>query len=459
MDERVRATSRVCTIKRKYSGYEEASEESSNAPNAQILKGKDVIEPKTKRTASLSVPEPPSEPHSSPNSNSKDMGSYTDSCSKTTDLSTDNMGRESSLNLPPNTSSLNVDSSEQSTSVESIYNIAMTGSTDLSVLLHLGFGDVYTALRNQDLKSRILEECINFAFDKYFFNGDNYTVVTDINKLATAKVNFNELSKPVESSMLYQYFVKEDKGCCYEHFKDQDGNQLDRKTLYRNTCSLLYPKLQFFSDNLLNLLDDEKKSERKYHQLFMSFALICGLRIFDGSDTSSSLKSNQKTSTPDALVKGFGIYKDTDGSHFVTKVVAVVEAKRIYGKEDEERRANNLRNRTIVPHQCASHVDDHVKAQHIGEMLVVVQSGQSLFGFRGIYGLLVQETKVTLVYYRGTKEYFQQISLGKPKLTAEVLYSNHFNILARDGRRTLISLLIDMENFTKREMEKKYCRM
>lgn len=459
MAERVRATSRVCTIKRKYSGSEEASEEISNAPNAHIIKVKDVIEAKTKRTASLSVPEPTSEPHSSPDS--KVMGSSTDSCSKTTDLSPDNMGRESSLDLPPNISSWNVASTEQVTSVGSIYNITMTGSTDLSVLLHLGFGDVYTAVRNQDLKSRILEECINFAFDKYFFNGDNYIVVTDINKLATAKVNFNELSKPIESSMLYQYFVKEDKGCCYEHFKDQDGNQLDRKTLYRNTCSLLYPKLQIFSDNLLNLLDDEKKSERKYHQLFMSFALICGLRIFDGPDTSFSLKCNQKTSSfiPDALVKGFGIYKDTDGSHFVTKVAAVVEAKRIYGKEDEESRANNLRNRTIVPHQCASHVDDHVKAQHIGEMLAVVQSGQSLFGFRGIYGLLVQETKVTLVYYRGTKEYFQQISGGKPKLTAEVLYSNHFNILARDGRRTLISLLIDMENFTKREMEKKYSRM
>ncbi|CAC5423279.1 unnamed protein product [Mytilus coruscus] len=375
MAERVRATSRVCTIKRKYSGSEEASEEISNAPNAHIIKVKDVIEAKTKRTASLSVPEPTSEPHSSP-----DIASSTDSCSKTTDLSPDNMGRESSLDLPPNISSWNVASTEQVTSVGSIYNITMTGSTDLSVLLHLGFGDVYTAT----------------------------------GKLCTET---------------------------HAHYYIQS--------------------YKFFSDNLLNLLDDEKKSERKYHQLFMSFALICGLRIFDGPDTSFSLKCNQKTSSfiPDALVKGFGIYKDTDGSHFVTKVAAVVEAKRIYGKEDEESRTNNLRNRTIVPHQCASHVDDHVKAQHIGEMLAVVQSGQSLFGFRGIYGLLVQETKVTLVYYRGTKEYFQQISGGKPKLTAEVLYSNHFNILARDGRRTLISLLIDMENFTKREMEKKYSRM
>ncbi|CAC5362024.1 unnamed protein product [Mytilus coruscus] len=205
MAERVRATSRVCTIKRKYYGSEEASEEISNAPNAQIIKVKDIIEAKTKRTASLSVPEPTSEPvtHSSPDS--KVMGSSTDSCSKTTDLSLDNMGRESSLDLPPNISSRNVASTEQVTSVGSIYNITMTGSTDLSVLLHLGFGDVYTAVRNQDLKSRILED--------------------------------------------------------------------------------------------------------------------------DGPDTSFSLKCNQKTSSfiPDALVKGFGIYKDTDGSHFVTKVAAVVE--------------------------------------------------------------------------------------------------------------------------------------
>ncbi|CAG2208664.1 EXOC1 [Mytilus edulis] len=407
MDERDRESSRVYTIKRKHSAYEEASEESSNASNPHIIIVKNVTEAKNKRTASITMPEPTPEPNNT-----------------------------------------------------NVYNITMTGSTDLSVLLNLGFDDVYTALRNQDLKSRILEECINFAFDQYFLMETTFTVITDVNKLAAARVNLNELSKPIESSMLYQYFVKEDKGCCYENFKDQDAVQLDRKTLYRNTCSLLYPKLQLFSDNLLNLLDDDKKSERKYQQLFISFAQICGLRLFDGPDPSFSLKFDQKTFIPDALVKSFGINKDTDGgSHFVTKVVAVIKSKSTCEEVDEESRDYNLRNKTTVPHQCADHVDDHIKGQHIGQMLAVVQSGQSLFGFRGIYGLLVQEIKITLVYYRGTNEYFQQISLGKPKLTAEVLYSNSLNILTRDGRRTLISLLLDMGNFTKREMEKECCRM
>ncbi|XP_063416898.1 uncharacterized protein LOC134699218 [Mytilus trossulus] len=408
MDEEDRKSSNVYTTKRKHSRYEEPSKESSNASKPHIVIVKNVSEAKNKRTASIiiTVPEPTSEPNNT-----------------------------------------------------SVYNITKTGPTDLSVLLNLGFGDVYTALRKQDLKSRILEECINFAFDQYFFNGDNYTVITDINKLATARVNLDELSKPVESSMLYQYFVKEDKGCCYENFKDQDTVQLDRKTLYRDTCALLYPKLQLFSDNLLNLLDDVKKSERKYQQLFISFAQICGLRLFDGPDTSFSLKCDQKTFIPDALVKGFGINKDTEGSHFVTKVVAVVESKSTREEEDKESMTNDLRNKTTVPHQCANYVDDHVKGHHIGQMLAVVQSGQSLFGFRGVYGLLVDGTKVTLVYYRGTKEYFQQCSLGKPQLTAEVLYSHHFNILTTDGRRTLISILIDMENLTKREMEKEYCKM
>ncbi|XP_076078081.1 uncharacterized protein LOC143048333 [Mytilus galloprovincialis] len=297
------------------------------------------------------------------------------------------------------------------------------------------------------------ESCLQFALAEWE-NMINTEVINDVQAVDVFQMN-QELEKPFLHSAFNEYLLKEDKKFegseLLEHVKE-------KKKLLQETCQKIYTKIKLFSDQLLSVVSHKKSaSERMMQDLFLSFVKIFDLTIFD-TTYSPNLGfyfhngRNVIQSEPDALILS---NKLTPEMEIESKVIAVVKVRQNYSNDrrneppDKKLKVRSVARDKMTGNIAAEHIDPLLKGQHIGDMLAVAESS-SVFGQNGVFGFIVQGTKVTLVSLETKKEYFEYIKTKDQKLfEAEVTYSKECNFLSKNGRKELIPILLGMEKLVK----------
>ncbi|VDI79525.1 Hypothetical predicted protein, partial [Mytilus galloprovincialis] len=90
------------------------------------------------------------------------------------------------------------------------------------------------------------------------------------------------------------------------------------------------------------------------------------------------------------------------------------------------------------------HIGSNIQGQHTGEMIAALSS--SVFGINGIFGFIVQGTKVTVTSLRTSGQFSEQLKNGNIKNAhATVRYSPQCNILTKEGRSQLIDIFLGMK--------------
>lgn len=298
------------------------------------------------------------------------------------------------------------------------------------------------------------ESCLHFALVEWE-NMINTEVIKDVEAVDAFQMN-QELQKPFFDSAFNEYLLEEDKKVegseLLEHVKE-------KKKLLQDTCQKIYTKMKLFSDQLLSVVSHKKSaSERMMQNLFLSFVKIFDLTIFDTTYSPNlgyHFHNGRSViqSEPDAVILS---NKLTPEMEIESKVIAVVKVRKNYSEDrrdeppDKKTKLRSVARDKMTGNIAAEHVDPLLKGQHIGEMLAVAES-TSVFGQNGIFGFIVQGTKVTLVSLETKTEYFEYLKTkDKSKLfEAEVTYSKECNFLSKNGRKELIPILLGMEKLVK----------
>ncbi|XP_063404124.1 uncharacterized protein LOC134687621 [Mytilus trossulus] len=296
--------------------------------------------------------------------------------------------------------------------------------------------------------------CLQFALVEWE-NMINTEVINDVQAVDVFQMN-HELQKPFLDSAFNEYLLEEDKkfeGSEHlEHVKE-------KKKLLQEMCQKIFTKMKLFSDQLLNVVSHKKSaSERMMQDLFLSFVKIFDLTIFDTTHSPNigyhfHNGKNVIQSEPDAVILS---NKLTPEMEIESKVIAVVKVRKNYSNTrrdeppDKKMKVRPDAWDKMTGKIAAEHVDPLLKCQHIGEMLAVAESS-SIFGQNGVFGFIVQGTKVTLVSLETKTEYFEYLKTkDKSKLfEAEVTYSKECNFLSKNGRKELIPILLGMEKLVK----------
>lgn len=311
-----------------------------------------------------------------------------------------------------------------------------------------------THFETPDHEYLVKQICLEFALESWkdMVNGE---LIGNIRVEDAIKMN-QALSKPFSSSA-FNDFLESDKTnnwMCKEPISLNETISFEeKKEMLRENCQKIYAKLKVFSDQLLYVLGHKNNpSERMFQQLFMAFVRIFDLTIFDTTNSPNSCYClyhghNVVMSEPAAVISS---YKLSPEMELESKVIAVVEVKKDYSKPmlhvGDDAPANKKIKVESTLQNVAEHLDSRVKGKHIGDMLAVTQSS-SLFGLNGIFGFIVQGTKVTVVSLETSKQYFDNLVINEKtmNLRPEVSYSREYNILSKDGRQELIPVLLGME--------------
>lgn len=180
--------------------------------------------------------------------------------------------------------------------------------------------------------------------------------------------------------------------------------------------------------------------EGMFQELFISFARIYGLEVHGFEDKSKfrlRIGDCHVTSNPDALICNSAFQDQGDND-----IIAVVEVKKKYSREGDPESERTQQNKEIVTWQVP-HVNDNVKAKHIGEMLAVLP--YSVFGNNGLYGFIVQGTNVTVVSLKLYEGYYDSLKEGQLNMkNAVVQYSRECNFLSKEGRAYLSDVFFYM---------------
>lgn len=187
-------------------------------------------------------------------------------------------------------------------------------------------------------------------------------------------------------------------------------------------------------------------SEGMYQQLFMNFLEIFGLKVHGFSDIpSESLQIGQKifTSLPDVLVF------DQEGTDTLQNVIAVIEVKRDYGKQEEIKEIMETRSpkkkfkQEFIQNRQYRHISDSLIGQHGGELVSYLC--RSVFEDRGLYGIIVQATKITFTSIVPEENYLEKLASGcLEEKAAEINISEEGNFLSREGRKMLFDPLLKL---------------
>ncbi|XP_052064667.1 uncharacterized protein LOC127704586 [Mytilus californianus] len=301
---------------------------------------------------------------------------------------------------------------------------------------------------DQEYKTK--HECFQFALNTWKDMVIDSEFINDIEVSSAITMN-NALDKPFEKSSLYHDFVEPKE-------KKQAADNGEQLALLRSTCQKIFAKLKVFSDQLLFVMDNlGNPSEKMFKDLFMAFVRIFDLKIFDTTNTPGCRYllhhgEHTVTSIPGAVMSSYTAGTGAITSKLVSRVVAVVEVRKECSHspdQDSESspEAKKIRLGSRQTNSIAENVHTRLKGQHIGDMLAVTQSAASVFDFNGIFGFIIQGTKVTFVSLQSSKEYFANL-LKKDKtknVWADVRYSKECNLLTKEGRKDLIPVLLGIE--------------
>ncbi|XP_052084971.1 uncharacterized protein LOC127722157 [Mytilus californianus] len=222
-----------------------------------------------------------------------------------------------------------------------------------------------------------------------------------------------------------------------------DCNQrLVRRICDRELCTTL----NMFMWQLLHMHRKQKENRLKklskgmYQELFVSFARIFGLNIVSGSNVeeySITIKENDFVATPDAIICHPSAF-DSD------KIFAVITVKQDQDEDNDQ--VENLSKKQKKSHE--DHICSSLKGQHCGQFLCTLPF--SVFGNRGMYGFVVQETNVTLTCFKPDDGYYEDSCNGcLREKEAVVTFSKQYNILRKKDRRQLVDMFLDFEKLLK----------
>lgn len=189
----------------------------------------------------------------------------------------------------------------------------------------------------------------------------------------------------------------------------------------------------------------EEITEGMFQELFILFVKMFRTQISGYPNLLPyllHLGAQIASSTPDALM-----YLPSCRNVEKENAIAVIKINKECRKCETDEGYGEQRSleKRLKLDQNMNHIPSELKAEHIGEMLALLPS--SVFGTRGIYGFLVQGTKVTLASLEADEEYLENLSEGvipEKDCCAIVKYSEECNILSLEGRLALIPTLLDM---------------
>ncbi|VDI05557.1 Hypothetical predicted protein [Mytilus galloprovincialis] len=186
-------------------------------------------------------------------------------------------------------------------------------------------------------------------------------------------------------------------------------------------------------------------TNKMFQDLFLSFVRIFELMIIDDNNFQAyNMTVGTKTirSEPDAVICKFF---PTDVLQFTEKVIAVVHVEE--EKDSCEYTSTKSKRRRTDDDKTSNtmgHIGSNIQGQHTGEMIAALSS--SVFGFNGIFGFIVQGTKVTVTSLRTSGQFSEQLKKGNIKNAhATVRYSPQCNILTKEGRSQLIDIFLGMK--------------
>ncbi|XP_052066523.1 uncharacterized protein LOC127706098 [Mytilus californianus] len=305
----------------------------------------------------------------------------------------------------------------------------------------------YPPGESDDLLLKAEKECFEFALKNIIPVNCEYIEDVDAAELFRFNREFGKKS--------FAEFTAEPKysGWLHSHcdYSEELGKNLESEDdifkTKQSTCQKIFVRLKMFSDQLLIMMNNKRKkmnlTEQMFQELFLSFVRIFELIIIDNKNLQSyemTVGKETVISEPDAVICQFF---PADVLAFTEKVIAVVEVKKEYSRglsETTERRTRSGDKTSSM----IGHIDSSLKGQHTGEMIAALPS--SVFGLNGVYGLIVQGTKVTVVSLRASGQFWEQLQNGNVKNAhAIVRYSPEYNILTKQGRSQLMNIFLGMK--------------
>ncbi|XP_063410164.1 uncharacterized protein LOC134693338 [Mytilus trossulus] len=177
-------------------------------------------------------------------------------------------------------------------------------------------------------------------------------------------------------------------------------------------------------------------SEGMFQQLFVTFARTFGLNIVSSPSVekySMTINGNTFVSIPDAII----CHPTETGDD---KICAVIQVKGC--RQDED--SGHTRNLANMPRGSnAQHIGSNLKGQHSGQFLCTLP--YSVFRKNGMFGFLVQGTKVTLTAFKADDGYYDNLCSGHlHQKEAFVTYSDQYNILRKEDRKLLVQTFLDI---------------
>ncbi|XP_071154254.1 uncharacterized protein [Mytilus edulis] len=295
--------------------------------------------------------------------------------------------------------------------------------------------------KSNDLHLKNKKECFKFTLNEML--PVNCEDMEDVDVAGLYRFN-----KDIETKSFAEYTMESKyspdrswlQNCCEENDKTYKTKE--------TTCQKIFYRLKSFSDQLLIMTNNRKKMDltnKMFRDLFLSFVQIFELIIIDDNNFQAyNMTVGTKTirSEPDAVICKFF---PTDVLQFTEKVIAVVHVEEEkdscenISTKSKRRRTDDDKTSTTI-----GHIGSNIQGQHTGEMIAALSS--SVFGFNGIFGFIVQGTKVTVTSLRTSGQFSEQLKNGNIKNAhATVRYSPQCNILTKEGRSQLIDIFLGMK--------------
>ncbi|XP_071144865.1 uncharacterized protein [Mytilus edulis] len=177
-------------------------------------------------------------------------------------------------------------------------------------------------------------------------------------------------------------------------------------------------------------------SEGMFQELFVTFARTFGLNIVSSPSVekySMSIGRKDFVSLPNAII----CHPTETGDD---KICAVIQVKGCNQDED----GDHTRNLTNMPKGSnAQHIGSALKGQHCGQYLCTLP--YSVFGKNGMFGFIVQGTKVTFTAFKADDGYYDNLcSEHLHQKESFVTYSEEYNILRKEDRKLLVQTFLDI---------------
>ncbi|VDI77649.1 Hypothetical predicted protein [Mytilus galloprovincialis] len=282
-------------------------------------------------------------------------------------------------------------------------------------------------------------ECFEYVFNCWDDLDCEY--INQIN-ISHALKKVQELDCQFEKSSLYlcEWFNRKSK---------------EKKVIVLEMCRWIFYGLKLFYDQLLFMMNHSHNgdpvTEKMFLDLFTAFVRIFHLKIYDTTKTEHyfTIGEREFISEPDAIIYKFTESESCDAARLESSVFVVAKVKQ-YCKDKKKDRTSNLRHASDDLAQVADHIASNVKGQHIGDMLAVTQSSSAL-GNNGVFGFIVQGTKVTLTSLKVGDDFFESkgFSVAANGINGTVNYSKQCNILLKRGRHELIPVMLSMATLFK----------